>query len=132
MWQGIRVIRWLMVINLALVGLQALSAGFFLSGYRYAAAVHSSGAAALQVGALLQAIAAVILWRRRSVPAWVASVSTAFFVIVFLQAGLGFRKTYWLHVPIAVGMFSGLMRHVHRLDAVSAPVAAQSGTERQN
>jgi hypothetical protein len=66
--QGIRLIRWLVGINLGLVALQAVSAGFFLSGYQRAMTVHAGVALALQFGALIQAAAAGVLWRQRRVP----------------------------------------------------------------
>ena len=91
--QGIRLIRWLVGINLGLVALQAVSAGFFLSGYQRAMAVHAVVGQALTLGALIQAVTAVVLWRRRRVPAWVAGLSLGLFVIVFLQVGLGYRKS---------------------------------------
>ena len=116
--KGIRLVRWLMVINLAFVALQALSAGFLLSGYAPALKVHAIVAVALQFGALIQAVAAVVQWRRRRVPAWVAGVSIGLFVIVFLQVGFGYRRLYWLHVPIGVGIFGGLTRQVNRLDTL--------------
>jgi hypothetical protein len=114
--QGIRLIRRLVVINLGLVALQALSAGFLLSGYERAVTVHADVALALQLGALIQAVTAVVLWRRRRIPAWVAGLSIGLFVIVFLQVRLGYRKSYWLHVPIGVGIFGWLILQVNRLD----------------
>ena len=108
-------IRWLVTINLGLVALQALSAGFLMSGYARALTVHQFVAVALQLGALIQVVSAVVLWRRRRAPAWVAGVSLALFVMVFLQVGLGYRKSYWLHVPIGVGIFGGLTRQAGRL-----------------
>jgi hypothetical protein len=45
----------------------------------------------------------------------VANDFDGLFVIVFLQVGLGYRRLYWLHVPIGVGMFGGLMRQVEKL-----------------
>ena len=114
--EGIRWVRRLMVINLAFVALQALSAGFLMSGYVPALKVHAIVAVALQVGALIQAVAAVVQWRRRRVPGWVAGVSIGLFVMVFLQTGLGHRRSYWLHVPIGVGLFGGLTRQAGRLD----------------
>jgi hypothetical protein len=116
--QGIRLIRWLAVINLGFVALQALSAGFLLSGYGRAVMVHSVVALALQAGALIQAVSAVILWRRRRVPASVAGLSVGLFVMVLLQVGLGYQRQYWLHVPLGVGIFGGLMRQVSRLDTL--------------
>jgi hypothetical protein len=116
--KGIRLVRRLVVINLAFVALQALSAGFLMSGHAPALKVHAIVAVALQFGALIQAVAAVVQWRRRRVPAWVAGASMALFVMVFLQVGFGHRKLYWLHVPIGVAIFGGLTRHVSRLDTL--------------
>ena len=123
--QRVRLIRRLVVINLGLVALQALSAGFLMSGYARALTVHAMVAAALQVGALIQVGTAVVLWRRHRVPTWITGVSIGLFVIVLLQVGLGYRRSYWLHVPIGVGMFGGLMRQVTRLDT-----ASRAGEER--
>lgn len=124
--QGIRLIRRLVVINLGLVALQPLSAGFFLSGYERAVTVHAVVALALQLGALVQAVAAVILWRRRRVPAGVAGISLGLFVIVFLEVGLGYNKSYWLHVPIGVGIFGWLIRQASALDTLWRTVRARS------
>jgi hypothetical protein len=124
--QGIRLIRRLVVINLGLVALQPISAGFFLSGYERAVTVHAGVALALQFGALIQGISAVVLWRRRRVPAWVAGLSIGLFVIVFLQVGLGYNKRYWLHVPIGVGMFGWLRQQVNRLDTLCRTTGARS------
>ena len=116
--QGIRWIRRLVLMNLGLVALQALSAGFFLSGYGRAVTIHAGVARALQLGALTQAVAAVVLWRRGRVPAWVARAGIGLLVIVFLQVGLGYTKRNWLHVPIGVGLFGGLIRQTSRLDSL--------------
>jgi hypothetical protein len=116
--KAISLVRWLVVINLGFVALQALSAGFLMSGYARALKVHSIVAVALQFGVLIQAVAAVVQWRRRRVPAWVAGVSIGLFVSVLLQVGFGYARLYWLHVPIGVGIFGGLTRQVNRLDTL--------------
>jgi hypothetical protein len=116
--QGIRWIRRLVLMNLGFVALQAVSAGFFLSGYGPAVTIHRGIAVALQLGAVVQAVAAVVLWRRRSVPASIAAASVGLLVVVFLQVALGYTKQYWLHVPIGVGMFGGLIRQTSRLDTL--------------
>jgi hypothetical protein len=67
--QGIRWIRRLVLMNLGLVALQALSAGFFMSGYGHAVTIDANVGHVLQLGALTQGVAAVVLWRRRRVPA---------------------------------------------------------------
>ena len=105
-----------MSINLGLVALQAISAGFLHSGSSRAIAAHKGVALALEFGALIQAISAIVLWRRCRVPAWVAGFSAALFVIVLLQVGLGYNRRYWLHVPIGVGIFGWLTRQANRLD----------------
>jgi hypothetical protein len=124
--QGIRLIRRLVVINLGLVALQPISAGLFLSGYERAVTVHAGVALALQLGALIQAVTAVVLWRRRRVPAWVAGLSIGLLVIVFLQVGLGYNKQYWLHVPIGVGIFGGLIRQATTLATLGRATGARS------
>jgi hypothetical protein len=116
--QGIRWIRRLVLMNLGLVALQALSAGFLMSGYGRAVTIHAGVAHALQLGALTQAVAAVVLWRRRRVPAWVARDGIGLVVTVLLQVGLGYTKQYWLHVPIGVGLLGWLIRQSGRLDTL--------------
>lgn len=124
--RSIRLIRRMAVFNLGLVALQPLSAGFFLSGYGRATAVHAIVALALQVGAFVQAVTAIVLWRRRRVPAWVAGLGIGLFVMVFLQVGFGYRKSFWLHVPIGVAIFGWLIRQVNMLDTLSRTIGARS------
>jgi heme A synthase len=116
--RGLGLIRALARVNLGLVALQAVSAGFFLSGYGRAVTFHAAVAFALQLGALMQVVTAVVLWRRRRVPGGVAGISIGLFLIVLLQVGLGYSKRYWLHVPIGVGLFGGLIRQTAMLDTL--------------
>jgi hypothetical protein len=90
-----------------------------MSGYAQALTIHRIVAMTLQGGALIQAVGAFVLWRRRRVPAWVAGIGIALFAIVFLQVGAGYGRLYWLHVPVGVGIFGGLTRHANRLDRLS-------------
>jgi len=130
--QGIGLIRRLVVINLGLVALQALSAGFVLSGYERAVTVHADVALALQLGTLIQAVIAVVLWRRGRVPAWVAGLSIGLFMMVFLQLGLGYKKSFWLHVPIGVGIFGWLTYQVNRLNTLWRTTGALAGASRDS
>jgi hypothetical protein len=116
---GTRWIRRLVGINLGLVALQPLSAGFLMSGHARALTVHAIVAQALQLVALIQAITAIVLWRRHRVPIWVAGASIGLFVIVFLQVALGYRRWYWLHVPIGVALVVALQRQASSLDALT-------------
>ena len=77
--QAISWIRLLVLINLGLVALQALSAGSLLSGSGLAVILHRRVALAMALGALTQAVTALILWRRGRVPAWVARASVGLF-----------------------------------------------------
>jgi len=112
---GSQLVRRLTMINLGLVAIQPFSAGFLMSGYDHAATVHAVVANALQVGAIIQAVTAIVLWRRRRVPGWVAAFGVGLFGIVFLQVGLGHNREYWLHVPIGVGLLGWLTRQVSKL-----------------
>jgi heme A synthase len=118
--------RWLVLINLGLVVLQALSAGFLMSGSGPAVIIHARVALALALGAVMQAVAAVVLWRRDRVPAWVARAGVGLLVIVVLQISAGHTKRYWLHVPIGVGLFGGLIRQTIRLDTLRGATAVRS------
>jgi heme A synthase len=97
-----------------------------MSGYGRAVTIHAGVAHALQLGALTQAVAAVVLWRRRRVPAWVARTGIGLFVGVLLQVGLGYTKQSWLHVPIGVGLFGGLIRQTSKLDMLRSATGAGS------
>jgi len=125
--RGITVIRSLVLINLAFVALQPVSAGFFLSGYGRAVTIHRIVALALQFGALAQAVTAVVLWRQRRIPARVAGMSIALVLMVFLQNGLGYSKRFWLHVPIGVGLFGGLIRQAGWLETLSRADSRDAG-----
>jgi hypothetical protein len=111
--RGITSIRRLTIINLALVALQPVSAGLFLSGYgRPAVTAHAVVALALQLGALVQAVTALVLWRRRRVGGSVVGFSVGLLVLVALEIGAGYRGWYWLHVPLGVGIFGGFVRRL--------------------
>lgn len=117
--RGLRLVRWLVQLNVVLVALQAVSAGFMLSGSGRAIALHGVVALLLLLGVLGQAVTAGVLWRRGRIPSSLVKISVGLLVMVVLQSGLGYRKQYWLHVPIGVGLFGGLIRQVGRLDSLT-------------
>jgi hypothetical protein len=124
--RSVRLIQRLMQINLAFIALQPISAGLFLSGSGWAVRAHAVVALALLLGAFAQGVTAVILWRRRRVPAWVAGVSIGLLVAVFVQHGLGYNKVFWLHVPIGVGLFGWLIRLSSKLETLWRTTAARA------
>ena len=116
--QDIRWIRWLVVTNLVMAALQPVSAGLLMSGFGRALPVHAVVGLALLLGLLVQVGAAVLLWRRGRAPAWVAWVSGALFVAVFLQNAIGHNRQYWLHVPVGVALLAALNRQRNSVDAL--------------
>jgi hypothetical protein len=114
--RSLSAMKRMVVANLALVSVQALTAGLLMSGSALALRLHSGVGFALEFGTLIQAITTAILWRRRHVSSILAIINLILFVLVVLQVGVGFRRLYWLHVPIGVGLFAGLIRQSERLD----------------
>jgi hypothetical protein len=117
-------IKRIIVINLALLSIQALTAGSLMSGSELAVRLHKNVGLALELGAFIQAVTAIVLWRRHRVPPVVAGTSFALFVLMALQAGLGFGRQYWLHVPLGVALFGALVRQAERLDRGRSTPAA--------
>lgn len=124
--QDIRLIRWLVVINLVLAALQPVSAGLLMSGFGRAVPVHATVGLALPLVLLVQAGVSVFLWRRGRAPAWAAGVSIALFVAVLLQNAFGHNRQYWLHVPIGVAVVVALNRQKSSLDALWRVTGARS------
>lgn len=112
-------IRRLMAINLGFLALQPISAGFLLSAYDYASTIHVAVAVALQIGAFIQGVSAVVLWLRGRVSWWVAGFSVGLFVIVLLEVWAGRQREYWLHVPIGVAILIWLWAQMNRSARVS-------------
>jgi len=126
--QDIRVIRWLVGLNLLMAALQPVSAGLLMSGFGPALRVHAAGGLTLQLVLLVQVGAAALLWRHRRAPARVTGVSLALFVVVLLQNALGHGAQYWLHVPMGVGLVGALNRLRSSLDPPPTTIA-MSGHE---
>src|SRR5262245_6063476 len=122
-------IRLLVLVNFALVALQAVSAGLVMSGSGPAVILHARGGLALGLGALLQVIGAVILSARRRAPGWVVRSALVLFVLVVLQIVAGHTKRYWFHVPVAVGLFGALLQQTNRLNAQRAAAASAKKIE---
>ncbi|MBX7184876.1 MAG: hypothetical protein K1Y01_06990 [Vicinamibacteria bacterium] len=116
-------IKRLMAISLGLIALQPVSAGFWLSGFEHASAIHAFVAAGLQLVALIQGVTAIVLWRRRRLSGRVAGLCAGLFVMVLLEAWAGRKGEYWLHLPMGVGILVWLretVRHRPRIGSSSA------------
>ncbi|MBA3251194.1 MAG: hypothetical protein H0T66_13000 [Geodermatophilaceae bacterium] len=69
--------------------------------------LHAGGAVALHLFSGLTTVAAVLLWRRSAVPAALAGLAGAVFVLTFAQAAVGGRSTLWIHIPGAMVVTTG-------------------------
>jgi len=116
---GMTAIKRLMAMNLGLIALQPISAGFWLSGYEHASGIHALVAVALQLVAFIQGVTAVVLWRRRRVSARGAGLCVGLFVMIFLEAWAGRKGEYWLHLPMGVGILVWLRETVRHRMALS-------------
>lgn len=120
MTDSVKWFRRLMVLNLGLICLQPISAGFILSGYADGVRAHAAVATAVQFGVVAQAVTAIVLWRRHRLTRWAAGASAGLLMIVFLQVGLGHTNRHWLHVPIGVGIIGWLRGHVGKFETRAA------------
>src|SRR5678815_42801 len=80
-----KTIKRLMAVNLGLVALQPLSAGFFLSGFTHAATAHVVVAVALLLVAAIQCVTAMVLWRRRRLSLRVAGLCVGLLTMVMVE-----------------------------------------------
>ncbi len=94
------------VLTLVSIALQFVTAGQLFPGGG-PEQLHSGGAIVLHVVSGLAAISAVLLWRRGSAPASVATLAVTVFVLTFVQAAVGGRSTLWIHVPGAMVLTVG-------------------------
>ncbi|WP_283135099.1 hypothetical protein [Rhizohabitans arisaemae] len=95
------------VTLLALV--QPVLAGLFVTGDVGMLDLHGMIASFLVVLAFLQIIASILAWRPGRGPAWPVSVSIGIFVVIELQAALGYARAIALHIPVGVLLFGLLV-----------------------
>lgn len=95
-------LRTVAALFLALVVVQALSAGQLLEGVESMAAAHGMGALALTVVALVQVIAGVVVWRPGKGPGWIAGLSALVLLATAGQFLAGVTGVLGVHVTLAV------------------------------
>jgi hypothetical protein len=81
---------------------QAVFAGRFINGDYGAVATHSTGAAVTGLVLLVEAVAAVLLWRPGRGPGWPIPAALGLFLLVGVQIALGFTRALAVHVPLGV------------------------------
>jgi hypothetical protein len=108
-------LRIVVTVEAVLVFDQAVFAGQFLAGDFGALGVHRTNADVLGTVAVLQLIAAVLLWRPGRGPAWPIAVAATLFALINLQIALGFARVIAVHVPLGVAITIGT---IHLLASV--------------
>jgi hypothetical protein len=85
---------------------QAVLAGGFLSGHYGLLNLHALGADATGTMAIVQTIAAVLMWRPGGGPGWPALASGTLFAVEGVQIGLGYGRVLAVHVPLGTAIIA--------------------------
>jgi hypothetical protein len=105
-------LRVVLLIHLLAVITQGTLAGMFLSGSGTALSLHEMTARALMGICLLQIAITVLLRARGGCPAWLLISAIAILLAEVLETYSGYRGILAVHVPLALGIFGGIMRQL--------------------
>jgi hypothetical protein len=100
-----RVVWALARVQAAMVFMQAVFAGGFLSGRTGLRYAHGVNAGLLWLVSFVLMVVAVVTWRRGRSPGWVAAVASGLWVVLEVQIAAGEAGMLWIHVPLGVGIF---------------------------
>lgn len=84
---------------------QAGTAGAGLAGSPGMFLLHGNGSMGVHLAALIQVIAAVLLWRPGRGPWWPAGVSLLLLLAGFAQSAVGGAGNVTVHVPLGMSLF---------------------------
>lgn len=87
------------------VFVQPVLAGLFVTGEVGMLGLHSVNANLIALLVIVQAVAAILLWRPGRGPAWPIWISIAYLVLIEAQAGFGYARLVALHIPFGVALF---------------------------
>ncbi|WP_189956765.1 hypothetical protein [Streptomyces alanosinicus] len=85
--------------------LQAALAGLFITGDVRFLDLHVANAQVLAALVLVEAVAALLVWRSMKGPAWPFALAVGLVVLVGVQMWLGAARLVGGHVPLALGVF---------------------------
>jgi hypothetical protein len=108
----LRLLRGVLSIHLLAVIAQATLAGMFLSGTATALSWHEMTARAVAAICLLQIVTTVLLRVRSGCPTWMLISAIAILLAEVLETYSGYRGILVVHVPLAMGIFGGVMRQL--------------------
>jgi hypothetical protein len=109
---AIRLLRLIIPINLLTVLLQAVWAGSFMSGNDTAVTLHLLTARVLIGLSMVQIGAAVYLRVRRECPPSIVASTIGVLLAEIIEIYSGYKHILVLHVPLAIGIFGGIMRQL--------------------
>jgi hypothetical protein len=104
--------RTVVLINLLLIFAQFGFAGQMLSGRYTAIATHGFTGVLLVLIALVQAALSIVLKAKGIGPTWLVGANVGIIVAVTTEAVCGHFHYLALHVPLALGIFAGVMRQL--------------------
>jgi hypothetical protein len=105
-----KLLRVIIPAHLLTVVLQATWAGSFMSGNMIAVTLHELTARILIGLCLLQIVAAAYLRVRQVCPRWILVSAIGILLAEVIETYSGYRHILVLHVPLAIGIFGGIMR----------------------
>lgn len=91
-------------LHMVPLGLQPLFAGLFLDGRFGMLSIHGTLGSAVVFTAILQVIAAILLWRPGRVAGWPIGVAVAIWVAEVVQLVAGYTRAVALHLPLGVAL----------------------------
>jgi hypothetical protein len=97
-------LRVFLVLHAALVVLQPIAAGIYLSGEVDAMNLHSPIGSTLWMITMLQFVVAALYWRPGGGRLWPAIATAVVFFAEFTQMTLGHSRTLAVHVPLGVAI----------------------------
>jgi hypothetical protein len=104
--------RTVVLINLLLIFAQFGFAGQMLAGRSTAIAIHGFTGVLLVLIALVQAALSIVLKAKSIGPTWLVVANVGIIVAEAIEAVCGHFHYLALHVPLALGIFAGVMRQL--------------------
>jgi lysylphosphatidylglycerol synthetase-like protein (DUF2156 family) len=100
--------RWVWALarlQAAMVFLQAVFAGGFLSGRAGLLKTHGVNAGLLWIVSIAMIVVCIAAWRGGRTPGWVAAAAAALWVALEVQIASGESGQLWIHVPLGMAIF---------------------------
>ncbi|WP_092535567.1 hypothetical protein [Amycolatopsis arida] len=99
--------RGVVTLHTALLVVQPVIVGRFLSGEFTMLAAHRTTASFIMVAALLQILASIALWRPGRRAKWPMAAAVAMLAIEVTQMVGGYSRALGLHLPLGVALVAG-------------------------